>query len=74
MTSYQLDKFDDHRNCDGRDILKLCCQVILQDMRSKGHVILWAGAHQCKLPFCQVWWHCGREDIKKISLSRDLTR
>ena len=65
MTSHQLDKFGDHRNCDGRDILKLCCQVILQDHALQGPCNFMAGAHQCKLPFCQVWWHCGMEDIKK---------
>ena len=59
MVIYNPAKFCGCRQFSSGDIMVLLCHMILHDHMTacpKGHVTLWVGAHQDKLPSCQVWW------------------
>ena len=43
-------------HCGSGDIMILLCHVISEDYVIEGSCGFTAGAHQRKLPFCQVWW------------------
>ena len=47
--------FGSHRHRGSGDMMVLVCHKILVDHVTNGHVTLWVGAHQGKLPSCKVW-------------------
>ena len=53
--NYHLAKFGGHRHCGSEDIMNLVFTLSSKTTRLKGRMTLWAGAHQGKLPSCQVF-------------------
>ena len=54
--SYHPAKFSGHRHWGSKDVIILLCHKISQDHMIKDDVTLHAGAHQGRLPSCQVSW------------------